>query len=563
MNLQAINAYVNNLNNSNIVSDDTAVNASKEAESASNLQALLGNAQRGDYLQGLILSKNGDNVQISLGPDMTIDAKINAGANLMEGASVVFAIKAMTGNGLFLSPLYTNTDASSTIATALESAGLENNERNMSIVGSMIREGMSIKDDEVIAMAKALGNIDTVDIPDAVTLSKLGIEPTNDNVLQFNAYLGYEHQVSDAVNDIMELVPDTLKQMVMDGEINEAVNMTRDILDIFTLQGAMEPFDSEALVRSGMDIPVNEILTTEELDTLTKLLSDNGIDEAFGAVMKEGGVSFMDTLYVIDDLINKASDERPGTENELVDTQDFLRRLNSSLGKDVTGDIELADKDKLANKLSELITSKPLESLIKNAVNNQWKLTPEQVGEEKEVSNLYKRMTEQTVRLLETLDNHSKQDSMLAIQSNDLSKNMNFMNELNNMFNYVQLPMKLQGNDAHGELYVYTNKKNLASNDGNVSALLHLDMDNLGPTDIYVAMNSSNHVNTHFYLPDEEALDLIALHIDELNARLEKRGYFMKAELTTRDDNTNIMQKIVEENKSQVPIAYSNFDAKA
>ena len=39
--------------------------------------------------------------------------------------------------------------------------------------------------------------------------------------------------------------------------------------------------------------------------------------------------------------------------------------------------------------------------------------------------------------------------------------------------------------------------------DGNVSALLHLDMENLGPMDVYVAMQN-NRVNTHFYMQDDD-----------------------------------------------------------
>ena len=185
------------------------------------------------------------------------------------------------------------------------------------------------------------------------------------------------------------------------------------------------------------------------------------------------------------------------------------------------------------------------------------------MGEDKQVSDLYRRMTEQTSRILNALNDQAKSDTPLAQSVNDLSKNMNFMNELNNMFNYVQLPMKLSGNDAHGELYVYSNKKHMASPDGNISALLHLDMDNLGPTDVYVTMNSSSHVNTHFYLPDDEALDLIAAHIDELNARIESRGYSCTSEISKREEMSNIMQEIVDDNKSVVPVSISNFDARA
>ena len=54
--------------------------------------------------------------------------------------------------------------------------------------------------------------------------------------------------------------------------------------------------------------------------------------------------------------------------------------------------------------------------------------------------------------------------------------------QINQTYAYIQLPLHLrQGEHKTGELFVYTNKKNLAGRDGRVSALLHLDMEHLGP----------------------------------------------------------------------------------
>ena len=61
----------------------------------------------------------------------------------------------------------------------------------------------------------------------------------------------------------------------------------------------------------------------------------------------------------------------------------------------------------------------------------------------------------------------------------------------------------------------------------------------------------------------QKALDLIAAHIDELNARIESRGYSCTSEISKREEMSNIMQEIVDDNKSVVPVSISNFDARA
>lgn len=77
--------------------------------------------------------------------------------------------------------------------------------------------------------------------------------------------------------------------------------------------------------------------------------------------------------------------------------------------------------------------------------------------------------------------------------------NIEFMNQLNQAYTYVQVPLKMSGQNANGELYVYTNKKNLRDPDAELSAFLHLDLEHLGSTDVSVKMQHRN-VKTNFYM---------------------------------------------------------------
>lgn len=160
-----------------------------------------------------------------------------------------------------------------------------------------------------------------------------------------------------------------------------------------------------------------------------------------------------------------------------------------------------------------------------------------------------------------------KADAAGAKSVQNLQNNVDFMNQMNHLFTYVQLPLKMAGNQAHGDLYVYTNKKSLANKDGNVSALLHLDMEHLGPMDVYVAMQKSqNKVSTNFTLRDEAALDLVAKHIHILNERLEKRGYSMNANFQLKEKNvpqTNVMREILTQNKNISVLSKTSFDMRA
>ena len=139
------------------------------------------------------------------------------------------------------------------------------------------------------------------------------------------------------------------------------------------------------------------------------------------------------------------------------------------------------------------------------------------------------------------------------------------MNQLNQMFAYVQLPLKMSDQDAHGDLYVYTNRKNLAQKDGQVSAILHLDMENLGPLDVYVKMKDQK-VSTNFYVADDQVLDLIASHIDELNQRLQKRGYTLQAKMMLQSDHSSentVLDELLQKGEKLSLVSENSFDARA
>jgi hypothetical protein len=67
----------------------------------------------------------------------------------------------------------------------------------------------------------------------------------------------------------------------------------------------------------------------------------------------------------------------------------------------------------------------------------------------------------------------------MAKEVTNLRQNIDFMNQLNQMYTYIQLPLKMSNKTANGELYVFTNKRSLVKENGAVSALLHLNMENL------------------------------------------------------------------------------------
>ena len=116
------------------------------------------------------------------------------------------------------------------------------------------------------------------------------------------------------------------------------------------------------------------------------------------------------------------------------------------------------------------------------------------------------------------------EQSPLARSTEQIRGNMEFMNEVNHIYNYVQIPLKLNGQNANGDLYVYTNKRKPREENGELSAFLHLDMEHLGSTDVYVKMKGKA-VDTNFSFSDDASFELVQKYLPILDAKLTALGY--------------------------------------
>ena len=188
--------------------------------------------------------------------------------------------------------------------------------------------------------------------------------------------------------------------------------------------------------------------------------------------------------------------------------------------------------------LQKMFSGAKFRTLLSTHLKNNWILRPEEVSSPGKVEEMYHKLERQLKGLGSALENAGQSESTAYRAVTSMSQNIDFLQQLNQLYTYVQLPLRLQQRDTQGELYVYTNKKKLSSPDGTVSALLHLDMANLGPVDVYVSLKGSK-ANTRFYLRDDEMIDFMAQHMDTLTSRLQKRGYDCSFSMVLREKAEN------------------------
>ena len=510
----------------------------------------------GQSVTGEVIEADGQDILLAIGKNQLLRARLSLAMDVEAGQQLTFGIKSIGGMKVVLSPLFENMTSGSGAEKALELAGLPRNEETMKMVEAMMKEGMKLDPDSLSSMYRTVNAHMDADINTLVQLNRMGLPVTEENITQLQSYKNYEGQVTEGVKILM-------------GEVAEQLS---------SLAASDNPED----VFTFLKVVLGEPSGTENVQTEENMAGDDNVIQTFkNAVMTEAPeenagkekLPFMPGMaeqagekglgMALSDVLQKAGFPEE-TVNACLKGELPAKELLTELGR-LVKDGRLSTEQK--NGILELLKDNEFLENLKKGLTEKFLLTPDEVGEDGQVEKLYERLDSQLSRMNQALQGMAKENPALSQSIQNLSSNVEFMNQLNQMFTYVQLPLKLSGQETAGELYVYTNKKNLAKKDGQVSALLHLDLEHLGEIDIYVSLRDS-HVSTKFCLSDEKALDLVAANIDTLNQRLMKRGYSVDASFEQKDKAQHPIDEMLDRDKKvsskeKVLISSSSFDARA
>lgn len=574
MNIGSIFNQVNNaINNLSQNNGEQVQNTTELVTSLQRGMDILNSLPVGSSLTGTVTGYNEGNLLLQLSEGNMIQARLEGMSQPLIGQNLSFMIKGNTEGNITLSPLYANLNPSSTISNALKAASIPDDPQTQYIVRSMMEEGLSIDKDSLLDMVKTVNEFPSFDPKDIAILQRLNIPVNEEMLTQFENYKNYEHTIGNSLTDITDSFAESSLMMLESTDPQKALEFIKETLNILLPDSEALSEEEEVKTSENADkSDVTDTVSSENLKSTDREVSDKTqlVKEGFIPDRSDNSekVSEQKTAEgkipedkIQDDRSDAANGDVKSTPNEMM-KQNPLKLLDDTL-KDLLNKDPAEIKDKDLKTISDMLKNDDILKSLKNEVSRQWMLKPEDVAREGSVKELYEKLNSQIKQLTDSLQAENRPNTPLAQTAGNLSGNINFMNELNQTFNYIQIPLKFEGQDKTGELYVYTNKKSLAQNDGTVSALLHLDMDNLGPVDVHVVLNETNNVKTKFMLKDDEALDLIAQNIETLNARLAKRGYSMNAEFINNDDPKSVFENMMEEEKGVPILSSSSFDARA
>ena len=549
-----------------------------------NLVSSLRSLTKGNIFEGTVSSMKNGRVTLALSSGQQISARIEGKVQLSLGQSMFFQVKSNDGSQIAIRPFSVEgTGANYTLLQALSAAGVPTESNYLSMVNRMMEEQMPIDRNSIQQMARMVNAHPEIDVQTLVQLNKLGITINEQNAAQFENYLDDKQAITNDFDQLIEELPQVLEseslspqQMrnfgsefllaLTDGLENVPLQnnglVSQEMLTESVAQNTIEKniTDGNSLEKSAI-LENGELLqTTEDGETVTQ---ETAIEQSV-----QQSESYSATPHTLGALLDGKQLQNLNTMlGELLGT-DATRYTKDSGVAEVLKDIQQVLKDSLPierEQIGKLFSSKEFVHMVKDTMQQQWTLQPQNLeadGTDK-VAKLYDRMNAQLEKIVEALKSVGQENTGFAQTAADIQSNVEFMNQINQAYTYVQIPLQMSRQNASAELFVYTNKKALAEGDRELTAFLHLDLDHLGATDVSVKMKNKQ-VSTNFYLDDDASYQLISLNIDRLEKRLQEKGYQCKVSVINEAKHVNFVENFLKKDQpSAGQLHRYSFDMRA
>ena len=517
------------------------------AKGVEKLVSSLNEMSKGMIFEGTVSSVRGNQVKLALSNGQQILARLAGKFSFEQGQSVFFQVKNNDGGTIEIKPYTVDGEgANLTLMDALKAAGLPVDGINLSMVNKMMEEQMPIDKTSLNQMYQLVQDNKDINVTTLVELKRLGIEINQVNAAQFENYANDKQAITIAMDSLIDELPNALS--AEDLSMYKLVTQARDILNIVTEGLPEEAFISseasdmsqyETIMRDNQSAPVvKKHFNIAEL--FESLNSVSGESQDIHTTQKINNAPAIDTIILQE---NETKSNTIGfllSDKQIEELNEQVRMLLPNLQENnislysedssvvgILNDIKsmLENTPANADTLRHLFSGEAFKLMLKEALEQQWMIKPGDLEKNpKKLDGLYDKIEKQITNMEIILKTSGVVNPKAEALADNIRGNIEFMNQINEAYTYVQVPLKMNEKNASGQLYVYTNKKSMSNPDKELSAFLHLDLEHLGGTDVSIKMLHRK-VTTNFYLDSDESYALVKQFLPVLEKRLQDKGY--------------------------------------
>lgn len=463
----------------------------------------------GQIFTGTIKEILGERIKILLENRNTLEATLTNGVSFNVGEKAEFIVKDNKNGKIFLKVLSIGDKISKESEMALKEIGVKLDKESINIIKEMMANGMKIDKGTINNLIRLAKSFPDTSVAQIVEMNSKEIPVTKENIEQFNIFKQGNNEISKNITNVFTALE------------NELTNNTKDVVK--KMAKALN-INIELKSDANENVRTNENLNTKDI-----------------ASKKEPD---MQTINVNPE--KEATNQQSDVKSKMETDETIVHRQ----GQNVNDGEIAADK----KEVSEFIEK--LEKRFKFDIKDMYEREPERIKEQ--IKQITSEIQKNTDKLLEVLKESGMEKTNAYKELVQVKENLNFSNEINSFASYVQVPLT-DNKYSEGELYVYSRKKKKQTDSEQASALIRLNMENLGATQVYVNLIKDK-VRVTFTMDDKLSEKVISDNLHLLKERIEKLGYAVNISVESVKEEKNPFEEILKFENPRSEIKRYSFD---
>jgi len=250
------------------------------------------------------------------------------------------------------------------------------------------------------------------------------------------------------------------------------------------------------------------------------------------------------------------------TLNRLIDSNTNLKSEFSAIASEISKMPDSKVKDALLRTLdidrAEFSSAKE----IRQAISEKLSFNKEDFKSHENLAEKFEKIFEISSKSGELLSKVSEelQNNVVKQSFDNVKNDLNFMKEIDNYKNYVQIPINIDGRESECELHIFKNSKGNKNFSKRASVLLSLDYFFVGKIDTFIEKIDKN-LAFQFKCEKKETIALIKKNINELSELLGDYGFkITNVSYKEKDETFNVMKNKNKNNDKNTSNRRYSFD---
>jgi vacuolar-type H+-ATPase subunit E/Vma4 len=512
--------------------------------------------KEGQVIKGEVLDATLTGVKIKLTNGQILEAKLVQPATFSIGDEVAFAVKEASSKQVLLSTLQLEPQlVEDKLTTVLENAKLPLTKENQQVVRQLVENNLPISDQSLKNFIQLTKQFPEATVKQLIFMVKHDIPVTSENIMQLTMLENNEHALMKSITSLADDMTSIIQSkknttplvtkgtMPADQPQLPLSLLTNDkssrefLVNLDQVIKATSDLNSETLPQTTSKVPIGDMLLIKDVENLSGKLRQQVVEN-----------------------LNNIQEKQPLTDTQklLIEKLDSGKQLNLTDLVNITKE-KLLPVEQLRDILIQLKTDSTYATLVKGML-----MSKDALGDMVQVKDYFKTLNLKMTELLKSTELAMKDDGGNVLkEAQNVKSSVSFLNALGKDFSLMHLPMFLQDQLLHSELYVLGDRKKGKDGEKPITALVRLDLVNLGHTDIHIKKTGKN-LDILFFMTNEKQVSVVNENLYGLHNLLNRKGFnVLSMKVTPLEKTFDVVTDFLDGQDVKANISRYSFDMRA